>query len=347
MHFKIDFSLLSRFRSELMGLSILGIMLAHLSGWMNIQSHVMVKFVDVFSRLSHTEGFLLLSGLGLYYSLSNRITPPPPRTSNEHYLDISRVKKFYIRRFWRLMAPFALMSFPFYFVGDLLLHTDLKRFLLDWSTLYFWFYGNNGMWYISVSIVFYALFPLVYKVINDSLKKLLICILVVFTLLLILRYASPDYYKMTELGITKFVIFVIGCYFGYLSKNKINANIYIYYSSMLAIMACFFIGKKWDELFFQSFYETTLRLMTIPLCCICFLLLSKCKQMSFVGVSFRWLGKYSLELYVLHMLFKGLFYSDFVPLSPVGKGYALFFTSLILCCPVHVAIARLEGLLHK
>jgi len=103
-----DFTLLSRYRSELMGISILGIMLAHISGWVDVENTVWLKAVTLFSRLSHTEGFLLLCGGGLYFSLSKAL-----------YLQIdvkSRrvINDYYMRRFCRLGVPFVTISFPFY-----------------------------------------------------------------------------------------------------------------------------------------------------------------------------------------------------------------------------------------
>lgn len=73
---KFEVDAISKFRTELMGVSILGIMLAHIWGWTEIQNDALQQFVDWFSRLSHTNGFLLLSGFGLYYALSKHISPP-------------------------------------------------------------------------------------------------------------------------------------------------------------------------------------------------------------------------------------------------------------------------------
>ena len=166
---QFEFSLLSKFRSELMGVSILGIMLAHIYIWTGLQVPLLGQCIGLFSRLSHTEGFLFLSGLGLYYSMSNKITSLQSGFKNKTFI----YKSFYKRRFYRLLVPFIIITFPFYAYDDLISTFNLGKYLLEQSSLYFWFCGNNGMWYISVSILLYALFPLIFDFIDNNLEAVL------------------------------------------------------------------------------------------------------------------------------------------------------------------------------
>lgn len=333
-----NFSLLSKYRAELMGISILGIMLAHICEWSDVQNPIIVKLIDSFSRLSHTDGFLFLSGLGLYYSLSKEITPPP-----QLQIDVKSwrvIRSYFLRRFWRLVVPFLLISFPFYFIKDIAQDVDVVRYLLDQSSLYFWFHGNNGMWYISVSILLYALFPIIYKIENNNLRGLLTLLFASIAALALIRYMFPDYYIMTRLGLPKIPVFIVGCYYGYLAKEGRHVDFLKYMLLLLALTSMMLLCKKHDDLFFSGFYEAAIRLITLPCCCLVLLLMSKYKCLSKVNDIFKWLGKYSLELFILHMFLYGWIFRLSSYCSLATCGIILFVTTILVCKPIHVAIDK-------
>lgn len=131
---------ISKYRAELMGFAILGVLLGHIiafSGWD-------MPILDSIAHGIHTPGFLFLSGFGLFYSLSKN----------------SDAADFYKRRFWRFYLPFVLMVLPFLFRPLLSGNFNLWSFACQISTINFWLYGNNnGMWYIAVSAVLYIITP--------------------------------------------------------------------------------------------------------------------------------------------------------------------------------------------
>jgi len=55
------FSELSLFRNSLMGLGILGVLVAHALAWMKVDAGFIYKILNLFSRLVFVEGFLFLS----------------------------------------------------------------------------------------------------------------------------------------------------------------------------------------------------------------------------------------------------------------------------------------------
>ncbi len=91
---KFEINTISKYRSELMGLAILGVMCGH---FMNhtYQNNLLFSI----ARIIHTPGFLFLSGFGLYYSFVNN----------------SNLGSFYLKRLKRLYFPFLLISTPFFF----------------------------------------------------------------------------------------------------------------------------------------------------------------------------------------------------------------------------------------
>ena len=83
-----------------MGIAILEVLIAHSFDWLNFPN----KFSHLASKMVFTQGFLLLSGLGLYYSYSKN-------------QDIIR---FYLRRIQRMWFPYMIkvlsITIPFFII---------------------------------------------------------------------------------------------------------------------------------------------------------------------------------------------------------------------------------------
>lgn len=135
---------ISKHRSELMGIGILGVMLGHYLEWSQVIGYWTYLFKPLIG-LVFTEVFLILSGFGLYYSFSNK----------------SEIYSFFKKRFDRLVVPFWILS-VLYMVWLIYKRLSIGNILLHISSLDFWINGNTGMWYISVSILLYSLFPFIY-----------------------------------------------------------------------------------------------------------------------------------------------------------------------------------------
>ena len=95
--FSYDYTLISKYRDILMGVGILGVMLSHYFRWSGMDGGVVTLALKPFIGLVYTEGFLFLSGFGLYYSFT--------RNADK--------RVFWLKRVNRLMIPFALMYLPF------------------------------------------------------------------------------------------------------------------------------------------------------------------------------------------------------------------------------------------
>ncbi len=97
-------------------------------------------------------------------------------------------------------------------------------FILEISSLYFWIFGNNGLWYISVTALLYILFPFLYAyVFKGNVKWRFACLLVVFYAVGFgLYYLAPAYYEITYHGFTQMPCFVWGIIFGYIAFNGIK-----------------------------------------------------------------------------------------------------------------------------
>lgn len=182
-----NWSLVSKWRELLMGIGITGVLIAHFLRWNEVQGIVAYIFKP-FVGLIFTEGFLLLSGLGLYYSFK--------KNSNIH--------SFYRKRIDRLFIPFLIISIPFYLERAIAYHQSVGDFLLNITSLHFWFKGNDGMWYISVSMLLYFIFPYLYKFIFKSNQQVALRGISVVSLFLLVcvgvYFFFPSYYELTGIG---------------------------------------------------------------------------------------------------------------------------------------------------
>lgn len=97
-HIEYNWSLITKYRNMLMGIGILGVMFAHCLEWGNV-SGVIALIFKPFNGLVFTEGFLFLSGFGLYYSFSKN----------------DELKGFYRKRVNRLLIH----SFLFHYLSIL------------------------------------------------------------------------------------------------------------------------------------------------------------------------------------------------------------------------------------
>ena len=63
------FKKISDYRSELMGIAIIGVMITHALMYIDIQPSLKGVLFNL-SQVIYTEGFLLLSGFGLFFSVT-------------------------------------------------------------------------------------------------------------------------------------------------------------------------------------------------------------------------------------------------------------------------------------
>ena len=218
-------SLISKYRTELMGYGILFIMLVHATNpnWADIP--ILCMLTGKATALVHTVGFLIISGFGLCYSLTKN----------------SDIWEFYKRRLMRLYIPFLLIALPFYLFFWLSGKETFVDFLLKESGLAFFVNGSGLFWYIAISILMYILAPLIFKLIKwNRLGSLSIMISLGILFCYMLYVLSPDYFNHTKIGYEKGYMFAVGMYLGFLSLN--NKRLDLRYFLIVAI--CYILLVK-------------------------------------------------------------------------------------------------------
>ena len=107
MRKNISWNLVSKYRTELMGCSILGIILFHWYENCMIHGKSINFILHLFSLGNRfVEVFLILSGMGLYYSFKKQ----------------ENIKTFYLRRITKLLPTYLILGIPYWIYFDCFLN---------------------------------------------------------------------------------------------------------------------------------------------------------------------------------------------------------------------------------
>lgn len=273
--YKISISILSEQRSPLMGFAIIYIMLFH------FESHnpfFCTKFFVVGDI--GVECFLLLSGLGNYYSLS--------RTEE------SSVLQFYKRKLWRILPSFWIMIIPISVFHYMQHGISLTVFFTRIFGLSVFNEGARGYWYITALLICYIISPLLYKFFRESNRKEIIIVILSFIICYMLSFLLG-----VEILFRRLPVFVLGMYIGKLclNRNLINIIVVFIISILLFICTQYYRTNLSYEL---SVYRLLSNVLTLPLMMSIAYLISF-PLMKFVRLLFDFMGKISLELYLIHI----------------------------------------------
>lgn len=142
---------ISKYRGQLMGIATLLVIFGHSVG----NGVAMPRWMESLCGLSSVgvDIFLLVSGLGLWYSLTSL-------NGN----NFERVNIWYLRRYKRILIPY-LIIIGFQKVLSVLHGMPLLQALFELSTLSYWV-NHQGAWFIAMLIPVYALTPLHYRICN-------------------------------------------------------------------------------------------------------------------------------------------------------------------------------------
>lgn len=336
---RISMDSISKYRSEIYGLSILWIMFFH--GY--LQKVVYFESIPALSpvRLLLERGnmgveiFLFISGISLYYSFSK----------NDNLL--SFVKK----RVSRLYYPLIFILGPLGIYQLYIKQITLPAFLLRLTGFQFWVNGDQQIWFLSLILVCYLFYPYIYAILYDKdhgenelacLLKTIIMIAAIIGFTLLFGIVAPDRFELFSIAFTRFPIFILGCYFGHLvcQKKSFHWSVVIIFLLMFGI--CYHVidtpaihttyGKYWYILggvpitFFFSWIVPFLP--------------------SILRKFLRFLGGMTLELYIIHLRVLGLYRTDVLPYRYVeGSKSRFFFTLLvavIIACIVHYCIEGIK-----
>ena len=302
-----SYSLLSRYRSLLMGIQIIFIVFFHFTAdckGADVHFGGLIEWFYTFIRSSGVDIFLLLSGMGLYFSWRKH----PDFNS------------YFQKRLVRLLVPYFIVAVPAW--GFYYLFTDqsgLLNYLSDVLFLTFFTEGTRWLWYILFAIICYAVFPFIFDVIQDARSKsdelfrtLMLCTMSI-VVLITLKVLYEDLYSHVAIAIARFPAFIIGALVG--KKTYENRSLSLSKSLGMLALSFFLLGplefadKGTIGYFPRAVFNYSLCLLLV----LALSRVSRCKSTVALNgerlftKSLSWLGQYTLEIYMLHLVVRKFF----------------------------------------
>ena len=224
---------------------------------------------------------------------------------------------FYKRRIVRLLTPYLFLAVPYWIWRDIYLQQG--NFFLDITMLSFPLEGVITTWYVGAIFFFYMIYPLIHKGLfcqnmfsNVIKNKNIFAILLssfIAIVCFILMEICPHLYNNIEIGLTRLVIFTVGCKAGewVYEKKSLNSEICL----MSVVFLIFYI------LFFRTSVDLLgywIRMSYVFVAISIVLLLTICFQrISWLPIHrlLSYFGNRSLEFYLSHVLMKNVYLEYF------------------------------------
>lgn len=257
-----------------MGWSILWIMMLHFS-------FTQIKPLGFIAQygFAGVEIFMLMSGLGLYYSLH----------SNHHIL------QFYKKRLLRIFPTYYILGI---FASILLFHDSIIDYFFRYSTLGFWIGGIYWEWYIPSIVLLYLISPIFKYILDKEYFLLLLCLCI-----LILAISFYIIYQINILDrlhfffIYRIPAFVLGMACAYWIRNNISTK-YYYAFLLVGIPLFIWLFPQHHQLYNFKYFSLS---FLLPLFTIVFVLISK--HINCINPIIKMIGNASLEIYLIQNLF--------------------------------------------
>lgn len=329
----LNWGLLSKYRTELFGVAAIMIMIFHCQVFVQLP----VWFITINNHLnSGVDIFLILSGMGLYYSYSK----------NNDY------RRFIKNRVERTLLPYLLIGLIFWIWRYIFVELSIPDFLFNASGLSLivkksgnlLVIGKAAFWYVSFVLGLYIIYPVIHNAFNNVSKKkkqinFAFFVLLSVILTIFIRIYASETYASAETWLTRIPAFLTGCYLGEAIKEKRKFRFFDY----ILIFACLplrvliaLIRPVFDDLILSRYLGIFIAFF------VCFavtfvLELFKCGILNKILSFF---GKMSLELYLTHgMLYLVVlqYIPDMRTTDAFSSGLKALFYALVLVVSVIIS----------
>lgn len=313
---KLELRDISIYRSQLMGISILWIMMLHFT-------FTQIKPLGFIAQygFAGVDIFMMVSGLGLYYSLDKNCN----------------ILQFYKKRFIRIFPTYYLLGI---FVSLLIYEDDLITYLFRYSTLGFWIGSVYGEWFIPSLIFLYLVAPYIKLLFDKNHFAIIItiCITILITAYILVAKELVPIYDPHFFLLYRIPAFILGMACAYWIKNGISPKFYIY---ILITGIPFFI-----LLFPNHHYNYNYKYLSLAFLLPTFtiIMLYLIKHFGWINPLLSKLGDASFEIYITQGFFSlALFLGKIVPPDRWHDiiTISLIVTSSLLGLTVHWLIKKI------
>lgn len=284
---------LSDYRKELMGFAAIWVALMHSFNQLfpNLKIPVVSKAL-AYGNLG-VEIFLILSGLGLYYSLHKN----------------PDLFGFYKKRLSRLLIPWLVLSFPYWMAyAQIKQNVSIFDLILHYTGLSFWIKGTTTIWYVAFIIPMYAIYPAVFRIQNKNPWYIFVMTAFIVVFSMALLHFAPSYYKKIEIALTRIPVFLMGSHIGCLivaKKKKPDLQLICYTVISLSLFIAFEIIRAGQGKFIVVLYRYggggAMLLLSVVLASLILKL-----NIRFINHAMALFGVCSLEFYLLNVFVRNI-----------------------------------------
>lgn len=312
-----------------MGLSIIFIVLSHGSSNGVIYPFPLNKLI--IGSLG-TICFFLLSGMGMYYSLSKL-----------NAINSTELLFWYKKRYTRLLVPYFILSLPVFAINTFHEGGSFIDFILRVTTISFWYPPHKGMWFIAMIIPLYFVSPIVFDI-SKRLKSQW-SIFTFFVITIVVMILIGKYTTLDDAYFYKSIFFFLGMWIApsIMENKQVNWILVILFTIPFWFISRYIpIIKDIPRVFFLF---PTFLIIT----CTGFNYISQYGRNIISRLSV-FLGKISLEIYLTHIYFAGLliqFNVSFFPKYPLLTAYIQYTLIVIISIICSVYVNKLSKVIMK
>jgi peptidoglycan/LPS O-acetylase OafA/YrhL len=334
----LQFNILSQSRDEIYGISTIWIMLFHgcLSKVVYFKDIPVAEYFGEFLSRGNlgVEVFLFLSGICLYFS----------------FVKNSSIIAFMKKRLARIYKPVWIIGGIYCLYLLLRSEISLQGLLFRIMALSFWINGDTKIWFVSVILVCYFLYPYLYHFIFDKEKGeirrtvILTAVFILMSILIMLN--APKVYDSVEIGLTRFVVFIIGCLMGKFvyEKKEISSKWWLVFV-LMTVLYFVALHMRLIPKTYHNIYKRYWGLIGgIPISFLFAKLveyLPKCVRKC-LGL----FGHMSLELYLAHIILQGAYRENRL-FTYVPGSIARYLLVLLISIIIAFITLQVENLLKK
>ena len=274
---------LSRYRSQLMGVATIMIIVCHAAA-SKVLMPTMLSGVFGWGNYG-VDIFMFLSGLGCFYSLSK---------TNGSYLSFCK------RRLWRILPAYLIVFIPLNILYLAIGERGVVEALLSITTLEYWMF-HKGAWFISIIIPLYIISPLFFKAFETKWKWCwmtgLIAAIMVLCAIPLKDNSNTSLFHNIQFALSRVPSFIWGMAIA--NGCKLNKKISILWPLLLVFLL--FIPLR---IFLPSIFWGWL---VVPFFLVLFAMVIKwMKHCYWVDKFLTFMGTISLESYLLNISINAL-----------------------------------------
>lgn len=289
--------LISKYRTHLMGFSIIWVMAFHLAAQGKESFDFFILNPIIGNGYGGVDIFLFLSGIGLVRSWNGCLKAGSI---------IEALKLFYLKRLKRLFPAYIIVCLIYIGIRQL----NLVHGILCISTIGHWIGIGRYDWYIPTILVYYLIFPFLYKILIRNGKVTVVCtFFTVVAICLCLFMEYPYIEDVRVFSLSRLPIFCLGIYWGInLEKFFEKRNVIIWYVLMCVgcMLLFYFKHSTYGFTLTCGAFQLPFFLITPGLCIILVRIFRKLP--SYFNRLFLFCGIMSLELYLVHLkLFENIY----------------------------------------